>query len=93
KRGVPFRSRHLYHPKMMGSASLKNVLPAFAPDLSYDDLEISDGDTASMMYLSCVKNVASDADKENIYRSLQKYCEMDTLAEVRLLDVLYEHAD
>lgn len=90
---IPFRSRHLYHPKMMGSASLKSVLPAFAPDFSYEDLEISDGNTASMMYLSCVKSVASDADKENIYRSLRKYCKMDTLAEVRLLDVLYEHVD
>jgi len=26
---VPFRSRYLYHPKMMGSASIKKVLPAF----------------------------------------------------------------
>jgi hypothetical protein len=78
---------------MMGSASFKSVLPAFAPDLSYEDLEISDGNTASMMYLSCVKSVVSDADKENIYRSLRKYCKMDTLAEARLLDVLYEHVD
>lgn len=90
---IPFRSRHLYHPKMMGSASLKSVLPAFVPDLRYDDLEIADGDTASMMYLSCVKNVTSGADKEKIYKSLRKYCEMDTLAEVRLLDVLYKHTD
>ncbi|RLB98879.1 MAG: DUF2779 domain-containing protein, partial [Deltaproteobacteria bacterium] len=90
---IPFRSRHLYHPKMMGSASLKSVLPAFVPDLSYADLEISDGDTASGMYLSCVKGVVSDADKDNIYKELRKYCALDTLAEVRLLDVLYAYAD
>jgi len=89
---IPFRSRHLYHPKMMGSASLKSVLPAFVSSLSYDNLDISDGDTASMMYLSCVKNAVSDTHKENIYRSLRKYCKMDTLAEVRLLDVLYKNA-
>jgi hypothetical protein len=90
---IPFRSRHLYHPKMMGSASLKSVLPAFVPDLSYADLEISDGDTASTMYLACVKGVASDAEKNNIYKQLRKYCALDTLAEVRLLDVLYAYAD
>jgi hypothetical protein len=90
---VPFRSRHLYHPKMMGSASLKSVLPAFVPDLSYADLEISDGDTASSIYLSCVKGVVSDADKDHIYSELRKYCALDTLAEVRLLDVLYAYAD
>ncbi|MGD8701306.1 MAG: DUF2779 domain-containing protein [Desulfosarcina sp.] len=33
---VPFRSRHLYHPKMMGSASIKHVLPAFVPELTYE---------------------------------------------------------
>ena len=78
---------------MMGSASLKSVLPAFVPDLSYADLEISDGDTASMKYLSCVKDEVSDGDKDHIYKELRKYCALDTLAEVRLLEVLYEYAD
>jgi len=89
---VPFRSRHLYHPDMTGSASLKNVLPAFVPDLKYDDLTIADGDTASAMYLSCVKGSASDVEKETIYKNLRIYCALDTLAEVRLLDVLYAYA-
>ena len=89
---VPFRSRHLYHPDMMGSASLKSVVPAFVPDLSYDELPIADGDTASAMYLSCVKGSLSESEKQTIYKNLHEYCAQDTLAEVRLLDALYEHA-
>jgi len=46
---VPFKSRFLYHHKMEGSASLKNVLPAFVPRMSYDKLEIQDGGTASIL--------------------------------------------
>jgi len=88
---VPFRSRHLYHPQMMGSASLKSVLPAFVPDLSYIDMEISDGDTASAMYLDCVNDIVSDADKDTIFKNLREYCKLDTLAEVKLLDVLYKY--
>jgi len=89
---VPFRSRHLYHPDMMGSASLKSVLPAFVPDLNYDDLTIADGETASAMYLNCVRDSVPDSEKETIYTNLRQYCALDTLAEVRLLDVLYVYA-
>ena len=45
---IPFRSRHLYHPAMRGSASLKSVLPAFVPDLTYEGLAISNGEAASI---------------------------------------------
>ena len=89
---VPFRSRHLYHPKMKGSASIKNVLPAFVPELNYDDLEINDGGTASMVYLSCVKGSLPEPERENAYRNLREYCGLDTLAEVKLIEILYKHA-
>ncbi len=87
---IPFRSRWLYHPDMKGSASLKAVLPAFVPGLSYDDLSISDGGAASRLYLSCIKEMVSEGEKERIYRDLRDYCGQDTLAEVKLIDVLYE---
>ena len=77
---------------MKGSASLKSVLPAFVPDLNYDELEIADGGTASMMYLNCIQNRVSETEKEFIYSGLRKYCELDTLAEVKLIDVLYQYS-
>ena len=87
---VPFRSRAAYHPHMYGSASLKSVLPAFVSDLSYDGIAISDGQTASLMYLKIIKNEVLDEEKEKIFRDLRKYCAMDTLAEVKLLEKLYQ---
>lgn len=87
---IPFRSRSLYHPDMAGSASIKSVLPAFCPDMDYDGLEISDGATASLRYLQCIKGMVSDEAREKIFIDLKKYCGQDTLAEVKLLSVLYE---
>jgi hypothetical protein len=90
---VPFRSRYLYHPEMKGSASLKSVLPAFVPDMTYDGLGIQDGEMASIRYLSCIKDAVSEDKKRRIFDDLKKYCCQDTIAEVRLLEVLYEYAD
>ena len=86
---VPFQSRYLYHPRMSGSASIKKVLPAFVPDLSYNDMEISDGDMASRKYLMCLKGMVSAAEKAKIFNDLRQYCEMDTYAEVKLIERLY----
>ena len=86
---VPFQSRILYHPDMKGSASLKSVLPALVPDLSYAGLAIADGETASLMYLKTLKKGVPDEEKKRIYADLLEYCRLDTLAEVKLLEVLY----
>jgi len=88
---VPFRSRSLYHSEMRGSASLKSVLPAFVPDMSYDDLEINDGGMASQMYLTCLKGNLAEDQKGAIFDALRKYCCQDTLAEVRLLEILFQN--
>ncbi|MBW2181801.1 MAG: DUF2779 domain-containing protein [Deltaproteobacteria bacterium] len=87
---IPFSKRYLYHPEMKGSASLKNVLPALVPDLAYDGLAIDDGMTASLQYLKCMQGTASNPEKETIFKHLKEYCALDTLAEVRLLEVLHK---
>jgi hypothetical protein len=88
---VPFRSRWLYHPDMKGSASLKSVLPAFVPELNYDNLAIGDGGTASQSYLCCITGNSSEKERIQIFQDLKDYCYQDTLAEVKLLKVLYEY--
>ena len=86
---VPFRSRYLYHHKMLGSASIKKVLPAFVPDMNYENMEISDGDMASRKYQMCLRGMVSEIEKEKNYGDLRRYCEMDTYAEVKLIERLY----
>jgi hypothetical protein len=89
---VPFRSRCLYHPDMKGSASLKRVLPALVPALSYQGLAIADGETASLAYLATLQDEVTDEHKKKIYADLEEYCRLDTLAEVKLLEALYRAA-
>ena len=87
---IPFRSRYLYHPKMMGSVSIKKVLPAFIPELNYSDLEISDGDMASRKYLKCLKGMVTETEKNKVCSDLRRYCAMDIYAEVKLIEKLYD---
>ena len=86
---VPFRSRHLYHPEMKGSASLKSVLPAFVPDLTYEGLAISNGEVASITYNRCISGQGPEEERKQIFDDLREYCKLDTLAEVKLVEVLY----
>jgi hypothetical protein len=84
---VPFRKKHLYMPEMNGSYSLKAVLPALIPDLSYNDLEIQEGGTASLTY----ESLYHDTDPESIREkreNLLEYCKLDTLSMVRLLEMM-----
>lgn len=84
---VPFAKRWYYTPDMNGSYSIKAVLPALVPELNYNDLEIGDGGTASAVFLDLFNNPKNE-DTESIRVNLLKYCHLDTLAMVRLLEVL-----
>lgn len=84
---VPFRRKHLYTPDMNGSYSLKAVLPALVPDLSYSGLEIQEGGSASLTY----ESLYYDTDPESVAKkreNLLKYCELDTLSMVKILEHL-----
>jgi len=84
---APFKQRALYSPAQNGSASIKKVLPAFT-DMSYDDLEITNGGEASGQYLAFVQG----QEPQELFDNLLKYCERDTLAMVKLLDVLRDYS-
>jgi len=84
----PFKRRLMYHPNMKGSASLKAVLPSFVPELSYKDLEIQEGGTASNEYVRAISPETSPEDAKKIFDNLRLYCGLDTMAMVRLVEVL-----
>ena len=73
---------------MEGSYSIKKVLPALVPDLSYEDLAIANGGDASAAFF----NLREETDTEQIKatrEALLEYCGLDTLAMVRILEKLY----
>ena len=81
---VPFRERWYYTPEMQGSYSIKKVLPALVPELSYDNLDIKGGGVASSTFSQVIQG-AFDGDVEETRRHLLAYCKMDTLAMVEIL--------
>lgn len=84
---LPFQKKYYYKPEMMGSYSIKNVLPALVPELSYDGMTVADGGMAMIAYESLLYE--TDPDKINaIRKNLLEYCRMDTYAMVRIWEEL-----
>ncbi len=83
----------VYHADFRGSFSIKKVLPALVPELSYDGLEIKDGDTAAVEYLRMHAPGTVDAESKKIAQNLLTYCKLDTLAMVELYRALSELAN
>jgi len=84
---VPFKNFDYYDPKQKGSASIKKVLPVLS-DLSYDGLWIAKGADASLEYERVTYGNVSEEEKQRIREALEKYCELDTLAEVEIINGL-----
>jgi len=82
---VPFSNFDYYHPQQKGSASIKAMLPVMT-DISYDNLEIKDGDNAQVQYLHSL--TASSTERENIRKNLLAYCCLDTEAMIHIYNKL-----
>ena len=85
---IPFQYKWYYSYKMKGSYSIKAVLPALVPELSFNDLDIKDGQTASNTFLSMVIG-KFDGDVEEARKKLLEYCKLDTYAMVKILEKLF----
>ena len=86
---VPFRNKDVYYWQMEGSYSLKYVLPALIPELSYSGLEVRDGSMASSAWLD-MRKMDDPEEIEKKRTALLEYCKLDTLAMVKLLEKLRE---
>jgi hypothetical protein len=83
-------SDNLYvDPALKGRTSIKKVLPILCPELSYEDLGISEGMTASIKwYRAATWGTLDDAERQQIFYDLEKYCERDTWAMVAIYQEL-----
>jgi len=84
---VPFAKRWYWDKDFEGSSSIKKVLPVFAPEFSYKDLEIQNGALAQLEYSRMIE-MSSGTEREQLRAALLKYCERDTLAMVKILESL-----
>jgi hypothetical protein len=84
---LPLARAHYYHPAMMGSWSIKRVLPTIAPDLDYGNLEsVQSGDMVETVYFEMVDAATSTERKTALKEALLTYCARDTLGMVRVAE-------
>ncbi len=79
-----FKNGWYVHPDFHGSASLKNVLPALCPELSYDDLVVSNGEEAMLTWYEIQKGRYPPEERAEIETALRKYCKLDTYGMVAI---------
>lgn len=86
----PFRDKFVYHPAMQGKYSIKKVLPALVPELSYDGLAVRDGVAAANVFLDLLQGEYV-GDVQQARKDLLEYCKLDTYAMVKLYEKLQEY--
>lgn len=87
---APFQKRWWAEAKFEGRSTIKKVLPALVPDLSYDGLAIAKGDTATRKYVEMIDPACPPSSRAEIKNNLLEYCALDTLAMQRILKVVEE---
>ncbi len=85
---LPVVRNNVYHPKFAGSYSLKDVLPALVPEMTYEGMTVSNGQDAGLAWESLVTGSLDKAEPDSIKKALLEYCEQDTLALLRVLNKL-----
>ncbi len=92
---TPFQSGWYYNREMGGSFSIKSVLPALFPNdpaLDYHALEGVHNGGEAMEIFPRIEFMEPE-EKETARRNLLKYCELDTLAMVKVWEKLRESSE
>ena len=87
---IPFQKQHYYSKAMQGSYSIKYVLPALCPgdpELDYHALEgVHNGGEASATFSDLPNHTPEEIAV--MRKNLLRYCRLDTLAMVKVLEKL-----
>ena len=82
----PVVKENYYHPDMLGSWSIKAVLPCMAPHMSYAELEgINEGMAASDGFIEAIDPATDMLRKAELEEQLRRYCKFDTEAMVEIV--------
>lgn len=86
---IPFQKGYYYTKAMEGSYSIKYVLPALCPndtELNYSSLDIHNGSMAMNAFANL--HLKRKDEIERTRKALLDYCKLDTLAMVKIWEVL-----
>lgn len=82
----PVVKENFYHPGMLGSWSIKAVMPAIDATMDYANLEgINEGTAASDGFLEAINPDTDMIRKLELEEQLKRYCRFDTEAMVRIV--------
>lgn len=85
---IPFSEMWFVDKDFFGTAQLKKVLPVLTPELSYKELNVSDGLSARRDWTQTILEGENQDQKAKIMSDLSKYCTLDTYAMVKILEKL-----
>ena len=85
---TPFLERAYVHPATHGRFSLKKILPALIPDMTYEGLPVANGGDAQLAYYNILSGKLALGEEEQLRKDLLVYCGQDTLAMVKILERL-----
>jgi predicted RecB family nuclease len=85
---LPVIRNHVYHPRFGGSFSLKAVLPALVPEMTYEGMDVADGTEAGVAWEALVHGPLDQAERESTRKALLEYCGQDTLAMFKVVGSL-----
>jgi hypothetical protein len=90
---LPIVRKHVYHPDLLGSFSIKKVGPVLASGVGYEDLPgVADGMAASGAFAEIVKGELASADEDRLREELLLYCGRDTLSLLEVFRTLMNEA-
>ena len=64
------------------------MLPALVPEMTYEGMEVADGQAAGLAWESLIGGDWSEAERQRKRKALLDYCGQDTLGMVRLVEKL-----
>ena len=85
---LPIVREHTYHPAFAGSYSIKSVLPALVPEISYEGMDVANGRDAGLVWESLVRGSLDRSERERARKALLEYCGLDTLALLKIVQRL-----
>jgi predicted RecB family nuclease len=85
---LPIIRNHVYHPAFAGSFSLKAVVPALLPGMTYAGMDVAGGNQAGIAWEKLIRGGLDAMQRDRIRKALLAYCGQDTLAMARLVEGL-----
>ncbi len=85
---LPVVREHAYHAAFAGSYSIKSVLPALVPEMTYEDMAVANGQDAGLAWKKLIRGTVDTVERGRIRKALLDYCGQDTFAMVKLLEKL-----